>query len=111
MESIRDQPWGSQDFGSWGDTFGVGLVGVRGRSPPDAGEFSKTFKNFLKRIAKNALFLDIFQKDLTNHGLIFRVFKHAKIFTVDLLLIPFFAGLDEKHKLLENFEKILMKIQ
>ena len=40
--------------------WGVGLVGGPGggggRSPPDAGEFSKIFKKFLKKIAKNALF-------------------------------------------------------
>ena len=39
--------------------FGVGLVGGPGgrqSPPPGAGEFSKIFKNFLKKIAKNALF-------------------------------------------------------
>ena len=33
--------------------------------------FEKTFENSHKNIAKNALFLHIFQKNLTNHELIF----------------------------------------
>ena len=50
--------WRSQDLGSGGTLLRVGLVGLRA----DAGEFSKFFKKFLKKIAKNALFLHIFQK-------------------------------------------------
>ena len=46
--------------------------------------FEKNFENFLKNIAKNALFLHIFQKNLTNHALIF-------------------ARLDEKRQLFGNF--------
>ena len=38
--------------------------GSGGRSPPDAGEFSKFFKKFLKKIAKNALFWPIFNQIL-----------------------------------------------
>ena len=34
-------------------------------SPREAGEFSKIFKRFFKKIAKNALFQHIFQKNLT----------------------------------------------
>ena len=30
--------------------------------------FEKNFENFHKNIAKNALFLHIFQKELTNHA-------------------------------------------
>ena len=46
-----------QDFGSGGGTFwGIGLVGGPGAEPPDAGEFAKIFKKFLKKIANNALF-------------------------------------------------------
>ena len=63
-----------------GDTLGVSRVAgpgsarvVRGRSPPDAEEFSKIFKNFLVKIAKMHYF-SIFSKHLTNHGLIFRAF-------------------------------------
>ena len=63
----------------------------RGAEPPDAREFSKIFKNFLKKIAKNVLFQHIFQKNLTNHALDFRAFGR-------------------NYKLLENFEKI-SKIQ
>ena len=37
-------------------------------------EFSKIFKQFLKKIAKNALSLHIFQNKLTNHALLFRAF-------------------------------------
>ena len=36
--------------------------------------FEKIFENFHKNIAKNALFLHIFQKELTNHALIFCAF-------------------------------------
>ena len=36
--------------------------------------FDNIFESFHKNIAKNALFLDIFQKELTNHALIFCVF-------------------------------------
>ena len=36
--------------------------------------FEKIFKNFPKKIAKNALFCHIFQKNLTNHSLIFCAF-------------------------------------
>ena len=50
--------------------------------------FEKNFEKFHKNIAKNALFLHIFQKELTNHALIF-------------------SRLDQKRKLLGNFEKIL----
>ena len=50
--------------------------------------FVKNFENFPKKIAKNALFLHIFQRNLTNHSLLF-------------------SRLDEKRKLLGNFEKIL----
>ena len=36
--------------------------------------FEKIFENLPKKIAKNALFLHIFQKNLTNHSLIFCAF-------------------------------------
>ena len=36
--------------------------------------FEKIFENFHKNIAKNPLFLHIFQKNLTNHALIIRAF-------------------------------------
>ena len=36
--------------------------------------FEKMFENFPKKIAKNALFLHIFQKNVTNHWLIFCAF-------------------------------------
>ena len=36
--------------------------------------FEKFFENFHKKIAKNALFLHIFQKNLTNHSLSFCAF-------------------------------------
>ena len=36
--------------------------------------FEKIFENFPKKIAKNALFLLIFQKNLTNHSFIFCAF-------------------------------------
>ena len=47
-----------QDFGSGGGEHfrGSASYGVRWRSPPDAGEFSKIFKKFLKKIANNSLF-------------------------------------------------------
>ena len=48
--------------------------------------FDKIFKCFLKKIAKNALFSHIYQRNLRNHALIF-------------------SRLDEKHKMLGNFEK------
>ena len=50
-----------------------------------AGEFSKIFKKFLKKIAKMHYFLNIFQK-INSSALIF-------------------AHLDEKHKLVGKFEK------
>ena len=37
-------------------------------------KFSKIFKKFLKKIAKNALFLPIFPNNLANHALIFCAF-------------------------------------
>ena len=40
----------------------MGVLGGGGLSPPDTAEFSKIFKGFLKKIAKNALFWHIFQK-------------------------------------------------
>ena len=52
------------------------------------GNFSKFLKNFLKKIAKNALFQYIFQK-------------------INKPCFKIFARLDEKHKLWGNFEKIL----
>ena len=49
--------WRSQDFGSGENTLGGQPGGGSwGRSLPDAGEFSKTLKKFLKEIAKNPLF-------------------------------------------------------
>ena len=36
--------------------------------------FEKIFENFPKKIAKNALFLHIFQKNITNNSLIFCAF-------------------------------------
>ena len=46
-----------QDFGSGGGTlWGVGLVGGPGAEPPDAREFSKISKKFLKKISKYAIF-------------------------------------------------------
>ena len=55
---IQNVQWRSQDFRSVWTLKEVSRVGVRGggRSPPDAGEFSKIFKNFLGKIAKNAIF-------------------------------------------------------
>ena len=52
----------SQDFGSGENTFGVGLLGGPAAAPPDATEFPKIFKNYLKKIAINALLLHIFLK-------------------------------------------------
>ena len=51
--------------------------------------FSKILKNFLQKTVKNALFLHIFQK--INKPCVY------------------FSRLDEKHKLLENVEKIFDK--
>ena len=45
--------WGnerSQDFGSGETLLGSALWGLRGRSPPHAGEFSKIFKNVLREL-------------------------------------------------------------
>ena len=54
---VKDAKHGrSQDFGSGERFWGSASWGDQGRSPPDAGEFSKMFKRFLKKIAKNALF-------------------------------------------------------
>ena len=41
-------------FRFWGNILGVGLVGGPGADPPppDAGEFSKIFKKFIKKIEK-----------------------------------------------------------
>ena len=39
-----------------GNTLGVSVIEGPGGEPPDPGEFSKIFKKFLKKIAKNALF-------------------------------------------------------
>ena len=57
-ESQGVQPWASPRFWFRGTLFVVGAVGGPGggRSTPDAGEFSKICKKFLKQIAKNALF-------------------------------------------------------
>ena len=61
--------------------------GVRRVELPDAGEFSKIFKRFLKKIAKMHYFSRFFNK-FNNRELIFRAFG-------------------EKHKVLGNFEKPL----
>ena len=54
----------------------------------------KFSKIFLQKIAKNALFLQIFQKNLTNHALNFCAFARKR------QLIEIFE------KTFENFEKI-----
>ena len=55
--SHKHMPVAYPGFWFGGTLLGVGLVGVRGeRSPPDAGEFSKIFKKFPRKIAKKALF-------------------------------------------------------
>ena len=57
-----------------------------------AEHFSKIFKKFLKKIAKNALVYHIFPKNLTNHALIF-------------------CGFGRKTQLIGNFEKIFENFQ
>ena len=57
--------------------------------------FEKIFESFPKKIAKNALFLHIFQKNLTHHALIFCAFGRK----TQILW-----------KFCENFEIYLMKI-
>ena len=99
--------------------------------------FEKIFENFPKKIAKNALFLHICQKNLTNHSLIFCAFgrktkiganflrEFSKIFKkilqkfakmhyfsiffnkINKPMRSFFAVWAKKHKLLGKFEKIL----
>ena len=64
----------SQAFGSWGNTFGVGLVkGGPGNGAPGAGEFSKFFKKFLEKLLK-CIILEYFSKNLANRALFFRAF-------------------------------------
>ena len=67
--------WRSQDFGSSvrGEETLVGVGIVEGPRTSDAGEFSKVFKRFLKKIA-NMNYFSIFFKSFTNHELIFRAF-------------------------------------
>ena len=45
----------------WGTLQGRGRWGSWGRSTPDAGEFSKIFKKFLKEIAKKHYFSIFFK--------------------------------------------------
>ena len=45
-----------------------------GAPPPDAGKFSNIFKQFIQKIAKNALFQAIFQKKLKNPACFFGAF-------------------------------------
>ena len=53
-------------------------------NPPDAGEFSKIFKIFIKKIAKDSLFC-LFSKNVRNPELIFRAFG-GKILSVGQIL-------------------------
>ena len=80
--------YAGKNFGGGLKVGGPASKGVRGRSPPDAGEFSKICKKFLKKMAKNAVFSPILQKN----------FKTMR---------SIFARLDEKHNCLGNFEKFL----
>ena len=52
--------------------------------------FEKNLENFHKNIARNALFLHIFQKNLTNHALIF-------------------CAIGRKSQFVGNFEKIFLR--
>ena len=65
--------WRRQDFGSGEHFRGSAQQGVRGRSPPDAGEFSKIKKKFLRKLQKFTILAN-FPKKLTNSALIFRTF-------------------------------------
>ena len=62
MEKIEISQLRSHDVGSWGTPWGVSRVGGPRAEPPDAGEFSKIFKEFLKKIAKDPLFSHMIQK-------------------------------------------------
>ena len=55
------------------------VIGRRpgGRSPPDAGEFSKILKNFIRKLQKFTI-LAYFPKMLTNPALIFHTFGRKK---------------------------------
>ena len=55
--------------------------------------FEKILKNYLQKIAKNALFKHIFRKNLTNHALIFCAFGGKSQFIGNF------------EKIFENFEK------
>ena len=69
-----------------GPFHGVGLVGGPGAEPRDAGEFSKIFKKFLKKISKMHYFSIFFKK-------------------FNKPCVQSFARLDEKQKLFGNFER------
>ena len=52
---------GSQDFGSGGNTLGVGRIEM-GRGSPRVGEVSKSYKEFKKKIVRNGLIYHSIQK-------------------------------------------------
>ena len=80
MKTIEVSQWRTQEkFRGGVQGRGSGLVGGPGAEPP-------------KKMAKNAVFSPILQKN----------FKTMR---------SIFARLDEKHDCLGNFEKFLMKIQ
>ena len=57
-----------------GFRFGGNTLGGRPRRGSGGQIFSKFFKNFLKEIAKNALFYHISQQNLSNPAVMFRQF-------------------------------------
>ena len=59
---------------------GSAAWGVREAEPPEAGVFSKIFKNFLWKLLK-CIILAYFPKTLTNHALIFRAFGRKTNFS------------------------------
>ena len=79
--------------------------GVRETQPPPGGRriFENLQKNFLRKL-KNVLFYHIFQKNLTNHALIFRAFGRKT-----QILGKFCDIFENFQKIsLENFEKSII---
>ena len=72
-------------------------LGVRGRSPPDAGEFSKISKKFPKKVEK-MLYYRLFSKDITK----LRV-KFSRLWTNNTIR---WGNIERILKILKNFHKI-----
>ena len=107
--SLPRQHRGSQDSFLGGHYLGSALLGVRGRRPPEAGQFSKIFKRFLNEIAKMhyfSMFFEKFSEPCINFSSVWS--KNAN----DLeILRKFRMKIIQKIEFLISFENLLLTIE